>query len=321
MKISTITTSKEAEKFINLSPEEKAAIHRLQSIYPFKVTDYYLSLLEAENHKDPLRKIVIPSMKEIIDYTDKENDDVHSNEANYQPCPGIVHRYPGKLLLFPSYRCPAFCRFCYRKGRKIKSLTSAEEKNALDYIRSEKNIRDVIITGGEPLSLSNEKLHFFLSELYKIDHIEIIRITSRYAIYDPSRIDEELVKILSKHRPLFFIFSFVHPREITSELTQKIRMLADAGINLLQQGPILKGINDDSKTLKALYEKLIALQIVPYYAAWGLEAKGAKHFMISGKHAARLMNQLENKTSGMCIPHLITMAGGTKVRTLGWSEE
>lgn len=316
-----VTRRADLEQIIRLTDEERRAIDALSEDYPLRVSRHYLSLLRPGDPDDPLRKIVIPSPAELRHRLGEEDDDVHSDEARFQPCPGIVHRYPGKLLVLPTLSCPSHCRFCFRKGGKLRCLTDEESERALNYIRNDESIRDVIITGGEPLTLDDDELHHWVSSIRAVRHVQIIRITTRFPIYIPSRITESLVKMLSEHKPLFMIFSFIHPREITDEVAAGLSMMADAGIVLLQQGPLLRGVNDTPRVLTDLYERLAALRVLPYYAIWGIHAPGAEHFLVGGEEASRLLGALENRTSGFCVPHLITIARGDKVRMIGWSPE
>jgi lysine 2,3-aminomutase len=318
---SVITRKSELEKFIRLTDDESRAIDELRREYPLKVSRHYASLIDPADPSDPLRRMVVPTLAELTHRPGEEDDDVHADEARYQPCPGIIHRYPGKLLLIPTLACASHCRFCFRKGGKVKHLTQEESDRALDYIRRDGTIRDVIITGGEPLILTDDELHFWVSSLRKIPHVEIIRITTRSPIYTPSRVTESLVSMLAEHNPLFMTLSFVHPREISPEVERAVTMMADAGLVILQQGPLLKGVNDDAAVLKRLYERLARLRVLPYYAIWGIHAPGAEHFLVEGPEASQLLGSLENKTSGFCVPHLITIARGDKVRMMGWSPE
>ena len=307
------------ERIIKLTDDEKRAIDALRDDYPLRVSRHYLSILRPDDPDDPLRRVVIPSTAELRHRPGEDSDDVHSDEAKYQPCPGIVHRYPGKLLLLPTLSCPSHCRYCFRKGGKLQRLTAEESEQALDYIRRDDSIRDVVVTGGEPFMLGDDELHYWISSIRAIPHVEIIRITTRFPIYIPSRVTESLVRMLSEHKPIFLIFSFVHVREITDDVARALTMMADAGLVLLQQGPLLRGINNTPRVLMELYERLAALRVLPYYAAWGINAPGAEHFMIDGEEASRLIGALENRTSGFCVPHLITIARGDKVRMIGWS--
>lgn len=316
-----VTRRDELAGIIKLTEGESRAIEELKDEYPLKVSRHYLNLISPTDPNDPLRRIVIPSAYELRHRAGEEEDDVHADEARYQPCPGIIHRYPGKLLLIPTLACSSHCRFCFRKGGKVKHLTQQESEQALEYIRNDPTIRDVVITGGEPFVLTDEELHHWLSSVRAIRHVDIIRITTRTPIYTPSRVTESLVRMLAEHTPIFVTMSFCHPREITPEVERGITMMADAGIVLLQQGPLLRGVNDDPMVLKRLYEKLAGLRVLPYYAIWGIHAPGAEHFLVDGQRASAILGSLENKTSGFCVPHLITIARGDKVRMMGWSPE
>jgi lysine 2,3-aminomutase len=316
-----VTRRSELEEVLRLTDDERRAIDAIRSAYPLKVSRHYLSLINPVDPDDPLRRVVIPSLAELEQRPGESDDDVHADEATYQPCPGIIHRYQGKLLLIPTLGCPTHCRFCFRKGRKVRHLNQEESDVALAYIRKDHSIRDVIITGGEPFLLDDDELYYWLSSVRAIPHVQIIRITSRFPIYIPSRITDSLIEILAEHKPLFLTFSFVHPREITPEIERGLARLSDAGIVLLQQGPMLRGVNDSTAVLMELYERLASLRVLPYYAIWGIHAPGAEHFMIDGRAAAELVGALENKTSGFCVPHLITIARGDKVRMMGWSPQ
>lgn len=316
-----ITSVAELRRVVKLSRDEEEAAHALRREYPLKVTRHYLNLIDPGDPNDPLRKVVIPSTRELIRYPGEDEDDVHADEATYQPVPGIIHRYHGKLLLLPTLGCPSHCRFCFRKGHKIKHLTQKESEAALNYIRNDTSIRDVIITGGDPLILTDDELYFWVSSIRAIKHVEIIRVTTRAPIYLPSRVTKTLVGILAEHQPIYVILSFLHYREITPEIEDSIRAMADAGLVLLQQGPILRGVNDDPATLMRLYEHLSRLRVLPYYAIWGIHSPGTEHFTIDGQSASGIIASLENETSGFCVPHLITIARGDKVRMMGWSPE
>jgi len=316
-----ITTKAELDKILRLTDDEKRAIDALKTAYPLKVSRHYLDLIDPGNPDDPLRRVIIPSTAELSHHPGEIDDDVHEDEARFQPVPGIVHRYQGKVLFIPSLGCPSHCRFCFRKGRKLQHLSENEGRAALDYIRNDESIRDVIITGGEPLYLDDGKLEHWITSIRAIEHVQIIRITTRAPIYVPSRITEELVSILRANRPLYMIFSFVHPRELTPDVERGIRMLADAGVVMLQQGPILHKVNDHPRILGELYERLVALQVIPYYAIWGIHTPGAEHFVVEGQEASAVVGALENQTSGFCVPHLVTIAKGDKVRMIGWSPD
>jgi lysine 2,3-aminomutase len=314
----TIVTAKQLSRFICLTEDEIRSIEERRNSFPMKITGHYAQLLHKTDPNDPLRRIAVPSSQELIKYPDDDEIDVHSDEAKYQPVEGIIHRYPGKLLLIPTLRCIGHCRFCFRSGKEISTLEEDKIEQALEYIRQRKDVRDVTITGGDPLVLERSRFEYILSELRSIDHIEIIRIGTHAPVYMPQLIDCEFVNMVAKYKPVVMTVSFLHPREITPEACEALELLSDSGVVLLQQGPILKGINDNTDVLKELYEKLAKHRVIAYYAIWGIFAPGIRHFAIDGHRARELILGLENRTSGFCVPHLITLdQENNKDRTLG----
>jgi len=300
-------SAQELGEYIKLTNEEKEAIGKLKDSFPMKITRHYAELIRDKEPDDPLRKMVIPSLQELVIRSDDEQTDVHADEAKYQPVEGIIHRYPGKLLLLPTLACLSHCRFCFRSGQRVKALTMKKLNIAIDYIRKKKSVRDVVLTGGDPLTLSLSKLEKILSSLRTIKHVQIIRIGTRALAFTPQIIDERFVEMLAKYKPIVMILSFMHPREITPKCCKSLERLSNAGIVLLQQGPLLKGINDDPKVLKELYEKLAQHSVIAYYGIYGIHAPGVRHFVIDRNEARKIVTRMENKTSGFCIPHLITL--------------
>jgi KamA family protein len=221
-------------------------------------------------------------------------------------------------LLMYTTGCFAHCRYCFRSEKVVTTLDGQRLDKALDYLRQNKSIRDVIFTGGDPLYGNSNRLERVLVEVRRIPHVEIIRITTRALVFAPELFDDRFVAMLSQFKPLFLLTSFVHPRELTDEACRVLDRLADAGIVLMQQGPILKGLNNDADTLRTLYEKLIQHRTLPYYAIWGIHAPGNRHFALKGDEARGLIRQMENNTSGFCIPHLSTLdQNNNKVRSIG----
>jgi len=318
LKREALTTLDSLSELISLTEREKEGIRHCRPIMPMKITRSYAKLLDPNDPDDPLRKVVIPSIAELMTYPDDDLVDGHKDEAKYQPTDGIVHRYPGKVLLMYTNSCFGHCRFCFRSEKVVTTLSGRRLDRALEYLRRNASIRDVIFTGGDPLFGDTTRLEHALAEVRRIPHVEIMRITTRAPIFAPEIFDDRLVEMLSRFKPLFMLVSFVHPRELTDEVCRLLDRLADAGIVLMQQGPILKGVNDDVDTLRSLYEKLVRHRTIPYYAAWGILAPGNRHFALAGEEARGLMRQLENTTSGFCIPHLITMdQNNDKRRAMG----
>ncbi len=294
----------ELRKSLGLNTRDIEQIRKIDAKFPMKIPYYYANLMQQH---DILKQVVVPSSKELIEYNDDETMDVHADESQYQPVEGIVHRYPGKLLFFPTLECFGHCRFCFRAGHRVKPLSRRKIKAALDYIRNRKDIREVLVTGGDPLVLQPSALDDILGRLRAIDHIEIIRIGTRALAYAPQVITPAFVHMLAQHKPVFMTLSFVHPDEITTYCEEKLNMLADAGIIMLQQGPILKGVNDNPEVLKKMYEKLARNRVLAYYAIYGIFAPGVRHFIVDREEAKQLFMKMENRTSGHCLPHLITL--------------
>jgi lysine 2,3-aminomutase len=297
-------SSAELQMLLLLSADEMRPIEQAGRLFPMKITQYYADLMTEHV---VLRQVAVPSAKELIVYSDDPEADVHADESKYQPVEGIVHRYPGKLLFLPTLQCFGHCRFCFRSGHRVKALSRAKIDIAIDYIRRRMEIREVLITGGDPLVLPLPVLEEIIKKIRAIKHVEIIRIGTRALAYAPGVITPELVSMLARHKPVFLSLSFVHPAEVTPYCEDKLNLLADSGIVMLQQGPLLKGINDDAVVLKKMYEKLAKNRVLAYYAAYGIIAPGVRHFIVNREEAKRLFARLENNTSGHCLPHMITL--------------
>jgi len=318
LKHDIITTQEQLAEYVTLTDAEKEGISKCRPIMPMKITRHYAELLDRDNPDDPLRKLAIPSVEELVRYPDDEAVDIHRDEAGYQPVEGIIHRYPGKVLLMYTTACFSHCRFCFRSEKVASTLDGRRLDKAIEYLRKNESIRDVIFTGGDPMHGNPERLEHALYEVRSIPHVEIIRITTRAPIFAPEIFTDELIEMLSWFKPLIMITSFIHPRELSDEVCSVLDRLSDAGIMLLQQGPILKGINDDVDTLRTLYEKLVQHRTMPYYATWGIVSPGNRHFTLDGESARKLIRQLENTTSGFCIPHLSTLdQNNNKTRSIG----
>lgn len=318
VKHNLITTQEQLAEYVTLTDAENEGICKCRPIMPMKITKHYAELLDRDNPDDPLRKLVIPSVEELVRYPDDEAVDIHRDEAGYQPVEGIIHRYPGKVLLMYTTACFSHCRFCFRSEKVASTLDGRRLDKAIGYLRKNESIRDVIFTGGDPMHGNPERLEHALYEVRSIPHVEIIRITTRAPIFAPEIFTDELIRMLSWFKPLVMITSFIHPRELSDEVCSVLDRLSDAGIVLLQQGPILKGINDDVDTLRTMYEKLVQHRTMPYYATWGIVSPGNRHFTLDGESARKLITQLENTTSGFCIPHLSTLdQNNNKTRSIG----
>ncbi|MBN1527135.1 MAG: KamA family radical SAM protein [Candidatus Omnitrophica bacterium] len=271
--------------------------------YPININPYYLSLIR-EKH-DAIWKQCVPNILEVRQTTGRLDPLL---EEAYSPIEGLIHRYDDRVLLYVSNMCAGYCRFCTRKrkvGREEKVLKESDFIKAFRYIARHKAIRDVILSGGDPLLLEDDKIEYYLKHLRKIKHIEVIRIDSRTPCVLPQRITPALCRMLKKYSPIYFNTHFNHFQEITDASTKACNMLADNGIVLGNQTVLLAGVNDDSHVLKRLFEGLLMMRVRPYYLYIPDAVKGTYHFRVSIARALRIMRELIGHTSGMAVPRLI----------------
>jgi lysine 2,3-aminomutase len=309
-----ITTIEEVKKHVVVCREEEDS-HQSLSL---KITPYYLDII-AKNPNSPIRKTMIPTRYESV-VSDLETEDP-LNEDHSSPVPGIVHRYPDRVLFLVSDVCSAHCRYCTRSravGQRHDLEARERWDKCIEYIKEHKEVRDVLISGGDPLLLSNASLEYILSELKKIDHVEMLRIGTKVPVVLPQRIDDELCQILKKYHPLFMSIHFTHPDEITEECKKACNMLADAGIPLGSQTVLLKDINDSVAVMKKLYHELLKIRIKPYYIYSLDPIQGSGHFKVKIKKGLEIMEGLRGHTSGYAMPSYVIDApgGGGKIPLL-----
>lgn len=276
--------------------------------YPMRVTPHYLSLIRGTG--DPIWRQCIPDLRELKE--DQFSDDP-LNEKGLSPVPGLIHRYPDRVVLLVSSTCATLCRFCMRKNQFHQRLPSADTPIdlGLKYIEKKLSIRDVILSGGDPLLLLDEALEDILSKLRKVPHVEIIRINTRIPVTLPERITPSLCQMLKRHHPLYVNTHFNHPVEITEESSEACMRLADAGIPLGNQTVLLKGVNDDLTVMKQLMQKLLTIRIRPYYLHQMDLVKGTSHFRARVEQGLEIMAGLRGHTSGMATPYyVIDLPGG-----------
>jgi lysine 2,3-aminomutase len=311
-----IITVEKLSTVIPLSAKEKAQLKLVTAKYPLSVTPYYLSLINVYDPDDPIRKQAIPSFEEVTlgnvgfeDPLDEKRDSV---------VPGLVHRYHDRILMVLTDICPMFCRHCTRKrewhnGGWVR--TPAEIKTMLDYIRRHKNLRDVILSGGDPLTLSTQRLEDIISKLRQIDHVEIIRIGTRFPVVLPHRIDNELCDMLSKYGPIWLNTQFNHPNEITSESAAACNRLLRAGIPVNNQSVLLRGVNDDVETQTKLCNGLLKIKVRPYYLFQCDEVQGTEHLRTPVETGIKIIDGMRGRTSGLAIPTFVIdlPEGGGKV--------
>ncbi|MEM3693089.1 MAG: KamA family radical SAM protein [Candidatus Bathyarchaeia archaeon] len=281
--------------------------------YPMRVSKYYFDLIEEI--EDPIWKQCIPSPLEL---QDASGIDDPLNEEGDSPVPGLVHRYPDRVLMCVSNVCATYCRFCSRKRRVGKPLINLSKDILMEqirYVRENPAIRDVLLSGGDPFMLPDEEIELLLRELRAIPHVEILRIGSRVPCTLPQRITPRLCSILKKYHPLYVNVHFNHPREITEESAMACGLLADAGIPLGNQSVLLKGVNDDPEVMKALVQRLLRIRVRPYYLFQMDLVKGTYHFRTRVETGIKIIEALIGHTSGLAVPRYVIDApgGGGKV--------
>ena len=308
-----ITTLGELERMFRLSDEERNALGGRGTALPVAITPYYASLLDPDDPSQPLRRTVIPTTAERI-RTRGENEDP-LGEENDTPVPGLVHRYPDRVLFLLTDTCSTYCRYCTRSrtvGRsQDQSLSTDRWNKAIEYIESNESIRDVLLSGGDPLTLSDDTLEWLLSRLRRIPHVEVVRIGTKAPVVMPQRITPALCRILGRFHPLWISIHFTHPAELTDEVRRACEMLANAGIPLQSQTVLLVGINDDVETMRRLFHGLVRMRVRPYYLYQCDPIIGSGHFRTPVEKGMEIIRGLRGYTSGFAIPtYVIDCPGG-----------
>jgi lysine 2,3-aminomutase len=311
-----ITTVSELARYIPLSSKEQEEINLVITRYPFSVTPYYLSLINPEDRNDPIRKQAIPCFEEITQADMGEEDPLE--EKRDSVVPGLVHRYPDRVLMVLTDICPMFCRHCTRKrewqnGGWVRKEEEIEPM--LNYIRGNTKVRDVIISGGDVLTLSTDRLERVLYKLRKIEHLEMIRIGSRYPVVLPQRIDSDLCDMLSKYGPIWFNTHFNHPNEVTPEAARACDMILRAGVPVNNQTVLLRGINDTVETQLKLSHSLLKAKVRPYYLFQCDEVQGTEHLRTPVESGLKIIEGMRGHTSGLAVPNFVIdlPSGGGKV--------
>lgn len=287
----------------------------LDEFFQARINPYYLSLIRYP--KDPIWLQCVPDRIELEDF-DAEEDPLMEDAMS--PVPNITHRYPDRALFLVTSQCGLYCRFCTRK-RKVGDSGKISMKGleaAFNYLEKHKEIRDVILSGGDPLMLTDYMLEKILKRLREIEHIEIIRLGTKMPCVLPQRITENLVNMIKKYHPVYVNTHFNHPWEITPESSKACEMLADAGVPVGNQMVIMKDVNDDPAIVKALLQKLLKIRVRPYYMYMADETKGANHFRTSIETGLKILESLRGHTSGLAVPHFVIDApgGGGKIPLL-----
>jgi len=314
-----VAAAHEIAQFRDVSEEELAGIDEAHRNFPFRATDYYLALANLEDRNDPILAQVFPDPREVDenppDYCSDAVGDLHSA---HHKAPGLVHKYPGRALLVTTSACPVHCRFCFRRNYPYEELADAgpDMRRALDVIREDPTITEVILSGGDPLSMSEDSLESLLGEITKIRHLRRLRIHSRYPVVLPERIGDDLVRILANcGLPVWLVTHFNHPRELTEAALASCQRLQRAGVPVLNQSVLLAGVNDSLSVLQELFEGLLDAGIKPYYLHQLDQVVGVSHFEVAPGRGGQLYESLRSRLSGIGLPSFVRDLPGRLSKT------
>ncbi len=311
-----VTSVEALERMIDLSPEERAGVLLSGTRLAFAVTPHFFNLLPPDDPDDPIRRQVIPRIEETVrnpgEFVDPCGEDEH------MPVPGLVHRYPDRVLFLVTDRCAAYCRYCTRSrvvsGAGDQKLHTDFEE-AIAYLQAHSEVRDVLLSGGDPLLFPDARLDHLLSRLRAIPHIEFLRIGTRVPIFLPQRITPELCAILKRHHPLWMSVHANHPRELTLEVREALERLADHGVPLGNQSVLLSGVNDNVETMRDLVHKLLRCRVRPYYLYQGDLVLGTAHLRAPVSKGLEIVEGLRGHTTGYAVPQFVIdgPGGGGKI--------
>ncbi|MFH1157303.1 MAG: lysine-2,3-aminomutase-like protein [Pseudomonadota bacterium] len=295
-----------------LKKKPDAALAEVMKRYAVAVTDAVMETINHDDPDDPIARQYMPSAEELTISPQERKDPI--GDAAHSPVKGIVHRYPDRVLLMPVHACPVYCRFCFRRekvGPDGAALSPKELETALEYIRNAPQIWEVILSGGDPLMLSPRRLAALMRELEKIDHVKVIRFHTRVPVADPSRVTPELVAALDSEKAVYVVVHCNHARELTDKVRAATRMLVKAGIPLLSQTTLLKGVNDSTEALEDLFRTLTAMRIKPYQLHHLDSAPGTGHFRLSIDEGRALTSALRGRLSGIALAeYMLDIPGG-----------
>jgi lysine 2,3-aminomutase len=311
-----LTTVAQLEQYMTLTEEEKAGCNFASQKLALAITPYFFNLIDRNDPQCPIRLQMIPRAGEMVVSEEERLDSLGEDE--HSPVPGLVHRYPDRVLFLVTDRCAAYCRYCTRS----RMVSNAQDYNfhpefeqGLRYIEAHPEIRDVLLSGGDPLLLSDKKIEHLLSRLRAIPHLEFIRIGSRIPVFLPQRITPELADIFKKYGPIWMSIHVNHPKECTAELRAACDRLSFAGVPLGNQSVLLKGVNDDAEVMKSLVHRLLQMRVRPYYLYQMDLITGGSHFKVDVRKGLEIIRSLRGFTTGYAIPQYVIDApgGGGKV--------
>ncbi len=314
-----IKTIDQLAQVLDVTQDERDAFAQSHEMFNMGITPYYASLMDPKDPNCPIRLQSVPGKGEL-NILESDLEDPLAEERD-MPVPGITHRYPDRVLFYTTHNCPVYCRHCTRKRKVSDPSTSAANKqleDGLTYINDHKEVRDVVISGGDPLSNSDDRLEYILSRLRGMEHIEIFRIGTRNLVTLPHRVTDSFAQMLTKYQPVFVNTHFNHPKECTKEAFEACRKLAEAGCPLNNQMVLLKGVNDSPEIVKELNHKLLMMRVRPYYIYQCDLSQGISHFRTPVEVGINIIEKLRGWTSGMAVPHFVIDApgGGGKIPIL-----
>ncbi len=311
-----ITDLAQLEQYMSLTPEEQAGCAFANHKLALAITPYFFNLIDRSDPDCPIRRQVIPRGAEMVVAEEEMLDSL--DEDSHSPVPGLVHRYPDRVLFLVTDRCASYCRYCTR-SRLVSNAQDynfhPEYERGLRYIEAHPEVRDVLLSGGDPLLLSDRKLDHLLGRLRAIKHVEFIRIGSRIPVFLPQRITPDLCEVFKKHGPVWMSIHVNHPRECTQELKEACDRLAFAGVPLGNQSVLLRGVNDDADVMKALVHRLLRMRVRPYYLYQMDLITGGSHFKVDVRKGIEIIRALRGHTTGYAVPQFVIDApgGGGKV--------
>ncbi len=288
-------------------------LHKVIRIYRYAVTPYYLSLFDPQAKSDPLRLQCMPDEQELVCGADRTGDPLE--EESHSPVPGLIQRYRDRCLVTVTNRCAVYCRHCNRKRLwrcRETCLSDGDIETIARHVEKIPSIREVIFSGGDPLTLSDARMERILARFRAIPHVEVLRLGSRMPVVMPMRITDALCGMLRRYRPIWFLTQFNHPREITPEAAQACDRLLSAGIPVLNQSVLLRGVNDDVRTMQDLLYGLERICVKPYYLFHCDPVQGTDHFHVEIWQGMRIMETLWKSTSGLCLPRYVADMPGTR---------
>ena len=306
-----IETLEDLKKYVKLTAEEEEGVRKTLSTLRMAITPYYLSLIDPNDPHDPVRRQCIPTALETHQAAADLLDPLHEDEDS--PTPGLTHRYPDRVLFLITDMCSMYCRHCTRRrfaGQTDNECGPDRIEKALEYIEKTESVRDVLLSGGDALMVSDKKLEYIISRLRQIPHVEIVRLGTRTPVVCPQRITPELCDMLKKYHPVWINTHFNHPNEVTSESKRACEMLANAGIPLGNQSVLLRGVNDCVHVMKNLVHELVKMRVRPYYIYQCDLSMGLEHFRTPVSKGIEIIEGLRGHTSGFCIPTFVVDAPG-----------